>query len=491
MSRSTNSELHAQFLYDLNSQHKLQGAQSAIARAVFRERKRIVFVQMGRKRGKTETVLYCLVRMACTRPNSQIYWFAPKAKQAREILWESGRLQNFVPKKYVKKITTTDMRVRYYNDSFIKLDGSDEYDQYRGIECDLVGYDEIKDFHPKFDAAFRPNLGPRKAPLLVSGTPPRGMSTPQEEKFFQLQQEAKNTEDGFYVESPSWEREDPDFLAELKRVYSEYERRARAGDEDAINEWNCEYGAKFVLGGPSAIFPMFDRSLHTKPRAEILSEINHVLHDCDFYCIADPGSAACFCFLLIAHDPKRGKAYVLDEIYETNQRESAISILLPQVMGRVSGLYNAPHLWNYIYDEAALWFKVNLSANFEDPGWRPTRKALYRKQSAELKPFIGSIKDALIGFSLTIASECENTIREIENYRKGENGEPPKLNDHAIDILRYFFAESHFEFLGSKEKDEEEDDAPPSRLVRAEEESLIYVPDEEGNDTPELDFLVW
>ena len=439
-------DIPVQLIHDLNKNWFLYPGQAEVAKAVFADGKRLVFLQCGRKYGKTTVMLYCLVRWALTHPNAQVYWFAPKAKQAREIVWESQRLQTFVPKKYVTKIKNTEMRVVFFNGSFVKLDGSDEYEQYRGIEPDAAGYDELKDFDHRFDTSFRPNLGPKKAPLIVAGTPPRNDVSPGEMKFHALAEEAKRRKDGFYKECASWERKDPDWIEELESIKIQFEARAARGDADAMNEWRVEYGGEYVQGGPGSIFPMFQENIHSKPRNEILLELRQRIHDCDFYCIADPGNKECFCVVFYIHDVRNGHMYAVDEIYEQDQSENSIAQIYPRIQEKFQAIYPYASGWNFIYDEAELWFKVNMLANYEDPGWRATRKGLYRQKAAEAKPFLGHIKDAFVRYAFTIASECVHGIKEIKGYAKDENGNIPKKNDHWIDTARYAFAESNFEF---------------------------------------------
>ena len=427
-------------------------------------------------------MLYCLVRWALTHPGAQVYWFAPKAKQAREIVWASNRLQTFVKKKYVKKILNTEMRVTYFNDSFIKLDGSDEYEQYRGIEPDAAGYDELKDFDHRFDTGFRPNLGPKKAPLIVAGTPPRNNLTPGEIKFHALAEEARRRSDGFYKECASWERKDPDWLRELESIKVQFEARAAAGDLDAMNEWRVEYGGEYVQGGPGTIFPMFQKGVHTLPRFQIFDSLRQRMHDCEFYCIADPGNRECFCVVFYIHDVKNGVMYAVDEIYETDQSENSIAQIYPRIQEKIGAIYPYENGWNYIYDEAALWFKVNMLANYEDPGWRGTRKQLYRERAQEAKPYLGVMKDAFIRYKFIIADECENGIKEIRGYAKDENGNIPKKNDHWIDTARYAFAETNFEFDPAISEERDTTLLPP-RDYSAE--------DVEEDDSPDIDFLLW
>ena len=129
-----------------------------------------VFGQCGRNFGKTELVGYLTWRYAFTFPRSENYYFAPYMKQAREIMWASRRIQDFGPKDWIESINNTEMRITFKNGSFIKLDGSDNVDAYRGVKPKgLTIYDEFKDFRPEFHEAYDPNRAAFNSPLLIIG----------------------------------------------------------------------------------------------------------------------------------------------------------------------------------------------------------------------------------------------------------------------------------------------------------------------------------
>jgi len=433
------------FLSDLNSTWALDAGQAAVARAMFAERKKLLFMQMGRKRGKTTVALYCLVRWACTHPGSSVYWFAPRAKQAREIIWSSGRLQNFVPKKYIKKIRNTEMRVTYWNDSFIKLDGSDESDQYRGIDAHAAAYDEFKDFDPKFHVGFEPNTKHLDGPILVLGTPPRNDATPSEKQYFRLAEEARHRDDGFYSISPSWERPDPHWQEELVKLRGLYQMRSES-DPDAWNEFLCEYGGQYIQGGPGYLIPQFKYDRHVVTEARVREICRDRMYELDFYCVADPGTNHAFAVTFWAVDTHKGMVYCWDEICETDQRYNTTRHIYPRILEAAKRIY--PHLdeWNYVYDEAALWFKADVNANYEDYGWMPTNKKRMKAARDEPKPFLQTLKDALREDRMLVSDLCVNFIREMKSYARDENGSIPKRNDDCIDTARYFFAASNFSF---------------------------------------------
>ena len=69
--------------------------QVPIAKALLREWKRYVFLQCGRKFGKTDFAIYCMYMFAILFPNSQIYYIADTMKHAGELVWKNNRLQKF------------------------------------------------------------------------------------------------------------------------------------------------------------------------------------------------------------------------------------------------------------------------------------------------------------------------------------------------------------------------------------------------------------
>ena len=161
-----------------------------------------IFLQNGRKWGKSEFVIYFLWRHAMMNPGSSCYYFAPLAKQAKEIVWAERRLQNFGPRSWISKIDNNEMRVTFTNCSFIKVDGSDSYEAYRGTQPSCAVYDEFKDFHPQFHEGMSPNLAVKKAPLLIIGTPPR-VDARNFQQYIQMADECKARADSLFMCRPT------------------------------------------------------------------------------------------------------------------------------------------------------------------------------------------------------------------------------------------------------------------------------------------------
>ena len=169
-------KLTAQILQDLHSCWFPHDGQVLIGKDLFYGQAKRVFVECVRKFGKTDDSVYTLNRFAAMTPNSHYYYIAPTLKQGGELVWENGRLPNFfkgaLKDKYVHRVYEQDMRVVFKNGSFIKVDGAENYEAYRGINPHGIVYDEFKDHDERFHDAMEPNLAPHDAWLLILGTPP-------------------------------------------------------------------------------------------------------------------------------------------------------------------------------------------------------------------------------------------------------------------------------------------------------------------------------
>lgn len=414
---------HAEILGALHAEWVPHAAQQNILRKVFVDLARVVFVELGRKAGKTEIIAYFLWRLALTRPGGY-YYFAPEQKQAKEIIWASGRLQEFGPRSYLEgNPNNTEMRVRFRNGSFIKVDGSDNFNAYRGIEPHGAAYDEFRDFRPEFHRAMGPNLGVYLAPLLICGTPPEVMEL---EHYDAMAEQAKRA--GAYFNFPSWCN--PHF----SKVWLKEEKfkLISRGEGDV---WEREYGARRVAGGSKAIFPMFDRKKHIKPHAEIMARVSRDRKKLHWQVIADPGNATVFCLNFRAINPYTREVFHLDEIYERNQAETSTSKVIPRCLAKLEELcpgYEVYKIeWDLIYDEAGLWFAVESSNSF-DLQWHPTNKAMKNKDDG-----LSLMKDQMIHMKFIMSDRCINGAKEIEGYLKDKHGKPVKLNDHYIDTCRY------------------------------------------------------
>jgi hypothetical protein len=395
-------------------------AQLAIGQAFIRDQVKEVFAQCGRNFGKSELVAYLLWRWAWSHSKSENYYFAPFMKQAREILWASRRIQDFGPKGWIKDVNNTEMRVTLTNGSFIKLDGSDNVDAYRGVKPKgLSVFDEFKDFRPEFYEAYDPNRAAHDTPLFIVGTPPdhdcqfvhvaAEYQRDKKKRFFAFPTEA----------NPHISR---DWL-ERKRV----ELYAR-GDGD---QWEREYMARFVKGGRAAIFPMLNKQ-HVIPHDQLMRDLYRDKRKLEWILWADPAGASCFAVLFLAINPYSRKIYCLDEIYETDQAQMTVGKIGRRIFEMREDLMDYPGIeWRQGYDEAETWFSNEMLDLFNEH-FEPSQKAKSDKLSG-----LALIKDALTENLFVMSDRCKKLYWEMENYRKDDSGKIKKMNDHLIDSLRY------------------------------------------------------
>lgn len=341
-------------------------------------------------------------------------------KQAREILWASERIQRFGPKSWIESVNNTEMRVTFKNGSFIKLDGSDNVDAYRGVKPKGMSvFDEFKDFKPEFFDAYDPNRAAYETPLFIVGTPPD-----HDCQFNQVAEAYKRDPSKRYFEFPT---ESNPHISKRWLEQKKAELYAR-GDGD---QWEREYMARFVKGGRAAIFPMLSQK-HIVPHDELMRSLYRDKGKLEWILWADPAGASCFAVLFLAINPYSRRIYCLDEIYETQQSEMTVGRIGRRIAAMREELIDYPGIeWRQGYDEAETWFANEMLDLFQEH-YEPSQKAKSDKMSG-----LALIKDALTEELFVISDRCQKLFWEMENYRKDDSGKIAKANDHLIDCLRY------------------------------------------------------
>lgn len=375
-------------------------------------------------------------------PGSENYYFAPYMKQAREIVWASYMLQNFGPRSWIFSENNTEMRIPFKNGSFIKADGSDNVNAYRGVKPNgLIIFDEFKDFRPEFYDAFDPNRAAYNAPLIIIGTPPDRQC-----QFSEVRDAFKKNPKKAYFHAPTHENPhiSKDWL-EAKRI-----ELIERGEEDA---WQREYLALQVTSGATKIFPMIKKELVT-PHDEIMRLISRDLKRMEFILFCDPAAASTFAVLFCAYNPYTKMIYLLDELYEQNQAQMTVAQIGKRIIQKRDEL-NSRTQWRQGYDEAATWFQNEMLDHFSEH-MEPSQKAANDKESG-----LTLIKDAILQGKVLISERCVKTFWEMDNYYKDRNGNIPKKDDHNIDNFRYILAALYYSL--HEQGFEEEDDYPLGR----------------------------
>lgn len=427
--------LYKEIVEGLHANWTPHEGQIPILRDLFLEDIKSLFVCCGRKFGKSETSLYILWRWAKSFPNSGCYYIAPLQTQAKEIVWANPRLQNFGPRDWLIEdssgINNTEMRLRFKNGSFIKVDGSDNYDKHRGTEPHIIIYEEFKDHRKQFKEVMTPNLAVFNAPQIFLGTPPEDDGNEAQNEYLLTQKEHETDPEKRFYHAPSWKNPhiSKDWLQKEKnRLYAR-------GEGDI---WEREYEARYVKGGARKIFPMLSSKI-MRPHAEIMHEISRDKKKLEWYVWADPAGASCFAVLFMALNPYTKVWYALDEIYETNQSEMTGVRIGTRINAMKAELFKDPHIqWRQGYDEAATWFANEMLDHFGE-SFEPTQKMKTDKITG-----LALLKDILLADKLVLSDRCQKFFWEMDSYRKDESGKIPKKDDHILDAARYTLFASYY-----------------------------------------------
>jgi len=451
-----------------------------------------IFIECGRKFGKTDFLISILYRIALSQPNSACYYISPLQKQAKELIWANNRLQLFFLPKIDPKTglthtglnqqesfqvyeelkarymagepNNTEMRIKFNNGSFIKLDGSDQYESYRGINPHVIAYDEFKDHHPRFHVGMDPNLATFNAPLIVVGTPPVG-DDDNGDQFIELADFCIKDDRSFHLHSTPYANP---FISDewLDRKRGELYAR---GKED---EWLIEYMAMRIKSGSKNIFPMFkgptflpnmdyptidkEKPIHTEHflHHEVAkAKVKKYPKDWDFFLAFDPASASTFAVIFGAINRKSKEVVLLDEIYEKSKAKMTSKRIFSRAIAMTEGYQVLIDDIRMIYDTAALWFANEVNDNF-GIGMEAAMKDINRKSNNEKENRLNLIKDMLFDGYLSMSDRCICMAWEVASHRVDKNGRIPKEDDHLLDAFRYALANHFYNSI------------PPTRLLK-------------------------
>lgn len=418
--------------------------QIRVGKALFYDRLKSIFIQCGRKWGKTELILYILWRWAQLFPGSRCYYVAPLLNQAKEIVWADPRIVNFGPRSWLlegsRGVNNTEMRLNFKNGSFIKLDGSDNYEKHRGTRPSLMVYEEFKDHRPEFRNVMRPNLSVCDAPEVFLGTPPE-----MEGEFTQTAEEHQKDPAKFYYEAASYDN------PHIPRHWLDTERK-RLYDKGEGDVWEREYMGKYVPGGVSKIFPMLSKKQHMRPHDEVMRMIWKDRKKLEWYVVADPAASSVFGVLFGALNPYTKRWFWLDELYETRQQEMSVKRIGRSLILKRNALWQWE--WDHVYDEAETWFANEWMDGFpNEPTFHPTHKALNDKDVG-----VSLIKDCMLAEKWLMSERCAMFFHELDSYFRDKNGKIPKGKDHLIDCSRYGFGAANYSLASVHEERKEDDE---------------------------------
>jgi hypothetical protein len=403
-----------------------------------------VFVQCGRKWGKTEAAIYLCYMFALLFPGAEIYYVADEKDHARDICWDNGRLPYFLTrlvrgehesqgdfetrcrkgrqleKRWIDGVNNAEMKIRFRNGSVVKVEGAKNFTIADGLSPTFVVYDEFKDHDRRFDERMRPNLMARKGRILIIGTPPGN----KDNYYCSTAEEFKSKREHSYYLMPCYLNpivypggESDSALIEEMEAYRK---------KGELHVFKREYLAQITPDQTRVIFPMFDRLRHIRPHQELIDMIKRSHRDWELYSSFDPGTTSVFANLQVAIHKHSKLVLLINEIYEKQAMQTYARNIYTRSKTLRDEVDEFDGHWVEIYDHAAAWFQVEIAQEF-GVGLMPCTKDMKNKEAK-----LSVIKDALLYDRLLVSDRCVNAIWEIENYAKDENGKIPKENDHCL-----------------------------------------------------------
>jgi hypothetical protein len=297
--------------------------QKEVLREIIGNDKEMVYVECGRKWGKTEFGVYLCWLFALSHPKAHIYYYGPQDDQSKELVWANNRMQtcntydlDFVEKmgKYLGgeiKTKDSEMRVIFPNGSFIRCDGSNNFNAHRGLQPNLVVCDEYRDFKGEWYEAYKPNLLARQGKILFITTPQSWYNHSQKMADYC---KSETHPEAFYLNQPSIKNDQ--IAGHIKWLSREKKRLLEDGKFDV---WKREYEAGFISGGESTLIPQLNRGSVLK-HLDVIKALDG--EDVEYGAALTTNEGHGQYAVLAAYVQRTAKVYILD-IYKQEERSKS------------------------------------------------------------------------------------------------------------------------------------------------------------------------
>lgn len=396
---------------------------------VHRDKHRFRVLVCGRRFGKTTLAINELIVSALKNPKSINWYVAPTYKQAKQISW--SMLRNYLPGEIIEKTNETELRVDLKNKSTVELKGADNPDSLRGVGINLLIVDEvasIRNWNWLWQEVLRATLTDTRGSAIFIGTP-KGFN-----HFHDLY--LKGQEEGEY-KSWKFKTADNPFIAK-----EELEAAKRELSEDYYAQ---EYEADFRKY-TGLVYKQFSYETHVIDPFDIPDSWS-------IYGGVDFGSTNPTAYLWIAVDPD-DNWFVVAEHYQAGSTLDHHAGIINSGRYRATQSFGDPSGAQWITEFREKGVYITPANKETGTGQQSWVNYGIEKISERLRVLPGHdlhLPDRTLYNrpSLHIFKNCENTIREFENYRwkeklvgqaddLNEPDVPEKANDHAMDALRYF-----------------------------------------------------
>lgn len=397
--------------------------QQLVLDEILTHHKPLVYVECGRKFGKTEMSVFMCWYMAMLKPDSEVYYLAPEVKLARELVWPNFRMQSCntgrreFPKEVADilggevKVYNQEMRITFPNGSFIKVDGSDNYDKQRGLKPDFVVADEYREFKQGWLEAYEPNMMVKNGTIFFITTPPHTRNHAfQQAHYCKLNEHG----DAFYINRPSYTNDKIPGLSErLDR------KKAQLIAEGREDEWRREYLAEFVEDSVSHIFPGISTDIiHNYPEKQaFFADITAKCGDIDPIIVVNPGNTTFLAAIAAIYDEYEAKLHILDVKTTDVSRESRASTV-SQWIDEFAVDWNIPT--SLLWDNTVVTGK---NVSISDTYWSFLNRSCYTVslRDISIEETIATIKEMGDKEAICIGSDAKDLILECQQVVRNEN----------------------------------------------------------------------
>tara|TARA_B100002049_G_scaffold229299_1_gene204887 strand:+ start:6497 stop:7735 length:1239 start_codon:yes stop_codon:yes gene_type:complete len=369
----------------------------------------------GRRSGKTFLARVIMIDKAGKKKKQRIWYVAPTYQMARDIMWEE--LKDAIPRRWIKKINDTRLRILLINGSVIELKGADKPDTLRGVGLHYVVLDEAQDMKPDvWGKVIRPTLSATRGGALIQGTP---------KGFNILYDHYRMGQRGDYQQAGVWKSWQ---FPTSQSPFVPPEEIEAARNELDPKTFRQEYEASFESMAGRVYYP-FDRTKHVgkfpfNPGLPIW-----VGQDFNI----DPMSS-----VIIQPQPS-GELWVVDEIYLPSSNTADVCAALDRKFWRWQDAVT-------IYPDPAGSYRQSGRGESDLDVFRQAgfRKIKHRKKHPPIADRVNAVNSLLETASgvvrLHIDESCKNTIKSLEQtiYKPGSRDIDKQAGaEHATDALGY------------------------------------------------------
>lgn len=374
----------------------LTQAQETIARS----RARFRVVCCGRRFGKTSLAITEIAGKAVFKKDSRIAYIAPTFQQARDIAWQMliKILAPVIIDKNESRLELT-IKTKGGGTSTIVLRGWEAIETLRGQKFDFLVIDEVaslRKFWVGWEEVLRPTLTDTRGETMFISTP-KGFNW-----FYDL----------YWMNDPDYARF---HFTTYDNPHIPKDEIDKAREEMTEDRFAQEYMADFRKS-EGLVYKEFDRAKHVYDDEK--NDFHTVIAGQDF------GFTNPFALELVGID-RDSNFWVFQEHYLTGRTTKEIVEL-----------------------DLICQKEYNINAWYPDPA-EPDRIEDMKRAGLNTRPCskdvvagIDTVRELLKSGRLHVHSSCMNLVSEFEQYhyresRVGESEEPEKIDDHALDALRY------------------------------------------------------